>query len=128
MPKPAKQTVDARFTIFKGLPFYRKLMYKAPSGAPIEISGWIGLLTLKADVEDDETGLYTFSTSPGEGEGLISLSKGVIELTGTTDLDTVEWDQAVGHLVIGPTQDKVAPIALFAFDVQPSTTGVPPNP
>lgn len=125
----AKQVVNARFDIYKGLPFYQKLFYRSQNDGAIDTTDWIGLLQLKADV-NSEAVLYTWSTSPEAGEGEIVLGDGFIELKGPTDeeTDAFEWEQAVGHLVIGPTQDKVAPIAFFAFDVKPSTTGVPPLP
>lgn len=126
MIRSDKQKVDARFTIYRGLPFYLKLLYKAPSGAPVEVSDWIAMITLKDNV-DSEDALYTFSTTPEVGQGQITLSKGQIVLEGTEELDDPDWEQAVGHLVLGPTQDTVAPIAFFAFDVKRSTTGVPPE-
>lgn len=126
---PAKESVAAWLTIYRGLPFYRKLRYETPNGGKVDVTNWIGLLELRASLDSDAV-LYTFSTSPEEGQGQMNPDKGFIELVGPSAAESaaMDWEEAVGHLVLGPTQDKVSPLVFLGFRIQTCTTGVPPTP
>lgn len=117
-----REKISASFTIYKGLPFKATMKYQSPRGAAIDIGTWIGKLVVKADVDSPEEPLAEFKTSNDS----MTLGLGVIEFT----MDAVatallEWEEGVGHLVIGPDQNDVKPIAFFGFKVQPCTTDVP---
>ncbi|WP_270175218.1 hypothetical protein [Diaphorobacter sp. ED-3] len=116
MTTPAK----LKFTIYQGATFRKRLMWKAPDGTPIDLSGCTARMQVRAEVESP-TVLLSLTTENG---GLtLGGAAGTVDLyVSDEDAGAITWDAGVWDLEIVHPSGEVTRLAQGSIAVSPEVT------
>ena len=118
MTSPAK----LKFTIYQGATFRKRLTWKGPSGAPIDLTGCTARMQVRSEVESS-TVLLSLTTENG-GITLGGVA-GTIELFVSDDASTLfTWTAGVWDLEIEFPGGEVTRLAQGSVSVSPEVTRV----
>lgn len=118
MTTPAK----LKFTIFQGATFRKRLTWKGPSGAPINLTGCTARMQVRSEIDSTEVLLELTTENGGIALGGVD---GTIDLY-VSDEDTaaVTWSDGVWDLEIVHPDGDVTRLAQGSISVSPEVTRV----
>lgn len=116
MTTPAK----LKFTIYQGATFRRRLTWKAPSGAPIDLTGCSARMQVRPSVASP---IVLLGLSSDNGRIALGGASGTIELhLSAADTAAIAWDAGVFDLEVEDAAGDVVRLAAGSIKVSPEVT------
>ncbi len=116
MTTPAK----LKLTIYQGATFRKRLVWKSPSGTPIDLTGCTARMQVRAEVE---SAVVLLNLTTENGGITLGGATGVIELlSAPTETATMEWDGGVWDLEVAHPNGDVTRLAQGSISVSPEVT------
>lgn len=116
MTKPAK----IKLTIYQGATFRKRLVWKAPDGTPIDLTGCTARMQVRSEVE---SAVVLLNLTTENGGITLGGATGTIDLLSADDeTAAITWDGGVWDLEIAHPGGDVTRLAQGSISVSPEVT------